>query len=52
MGSDRHKWDSDYCGLVGMDLRLDWHKWDLENGSVLVFLFFSFFFGVSGYGFW
>ena len=52
VGSNQHKWDSDRCGLVGMDLRLDRHKWDSENGSVLVFLFFSFFFGVSGYGFW
>ena len=43
MGSDRHKCDSDHCGLVGMDLRLDWHKWDSENGSVLVFFFFFFF---------
>ena len=49
MGSDRHKCDSDHCGLVGMDLRLDRHKWDSENGSVLVFFFF--FFGFRGMDF-
>ena len=47
MGSNRYKCDSDHCGLVGMDLRLDRHKWDSENGSVLVFFFFFGFVGMD-----